>query len=340
MLHIFMTAVNAVFPIVLLILVGYFLRSKGVLDDGFLRKGNALVFKLCLPCMLFVNVYEINDVSDVPWDVVIYCGLAVAVLFLIGMAVAVLTTRLPERRGVIWQCCFRSNYAIIGIPLATALGGQEAAAVSTIVATLVIPFFNIFAVIALSVFAGDGSGKRPGAKKILRGIITNPLIIAVLIGLTVLGLRALQTACFGRVIFSLSRDTEFLYSAVRSLKNVTTPLALLVLGGQFRFSVVKGLFREIAVGTCFRVLAAPVLGIGAALLLDRFAGIVSCTPDTVPAMLALFGSPVAVSSAVMASQMGGDEQLATQFVVWTSICSVVTVFALVCVLMSAGLLAV
>ena len=57
-----------------------------------------------------------------------------------------------------------------------------------------------------------------------------------------------------------------------------------------------------------------------------------------PALVALFGSPVAVSSAVMAGSMGADEQLATQLVVWTSLFSIVTIFSEVCILMSMGLL--
>ena len=50
------TAVNAVFPIVLLILLGYALRRKGFLTEGFLKTGNKLVFRLCLPANLFINV--------------------------------------------------------------------------------------------------------------------------------------------------------------------------------------------------------------------------------------------------------------------------------------------
>ena len=56
------------------------------------------------------------------------------------------------------------------------------------------------------------------------------------------------------------------------------------------------------------------------------------------ALLGSFGSPVAVSSAVMAGSIGTDDQPATQLVVWTSLFSVITVFAEVCVLMGAGLL--
>jgi predicted permease len=54
----------------------------------------------------------------------------------------------------------------------------------------------------------------------------------------------------------------------------------------------------------------------------------------------MFGSPVAVSSAIMAGSMKNDEQLATQLVVWTSLLSIVTIFATVCLLMGMGLLAV
>ena len=340
MLHILMTAVNAVVPIVLLILLGYLLRRRGMISGEFVKTGNSVVFKVFLPVMLFLNVYEINSLTDVDWPAALYCLGAVTVLFLLGPLVAAFSTLDPRRKGVIWQCVFRSNYTIIGISLSASLGGEEAAAFSSIVATLIVPLFNIFAVIALSVFNRDESGKKPDFRKIFRDIVTNPLIIATVLGLACLAIRALQQTVFGEVVFSLKNHLKFLYSPLNSLKALATPLALIVLGGQFQFSVVRGMFREIAWSTGFRLILAPVLGLGAALLLDRFAGLALCGPVTVPGMLCLFGSPVAVSSAVMASQMGNDEQLAAQLVVWTSIGSMFTVFALVCALMGMGFLSV
>ena len=61
---IFITAFNAVAPIVLLIALGYFLRQKGMLGEGFLKNGNKLVFQLCLPAMLFVNIYNVESLAD------------------------------------------------------------------------------------------------------------------------------------------------------------------------------------------------------------------------------------------------------------------------------------
>ena len=340
MLHIFMTAVNAVLPIVLLILLGTWLRRKNFLTDSFLNTGNALVFKVCLPVMLFLNVYDIDSLNEIPWGTVIYCIFGIALLFAAGLIIALLGTKETNRRGVLWQCIFRSNYAIIGLPLTAALGGETAASVSAVLGALAIPALNIFAVIALSVFRQDPGGKKPTAKSVLLGIVKNPLIIGVAAGLAALGIRALQIRLFGDPLFSLERDLKFLYNAADKLKALTTPLALVVLGGQFKFSVAGGMLKEILVGTLARIILAPVLCIGIALLLSRYTGIVECGPDTLPALLCLFGTPVAVSSAIMASQMGGDEQLATQLVMWTNIGSVFTIFAMVCILMAMGLLAV
>jgi predicted permease len=61
-----------------------------------------------------------------------------------------------------------------------------------------------------------------------------------------------------------------------------------------------------------------------------------CGTAQFPALVALFGSPVSVSSAIMASEMHNDEQLATQLVVWTTAASGLTVFLISCGLMAMG----
>ena len=338
--QIFITAVNAIFPIVLLILLGYFLRRMGIISESFAKTANSLVFKLFLPSMLFVNVYGIESVEDIPWGTVLYCAGAILALFAVSLVAAVLTTADGRKRGVISQCCFRGNFSIIGLPLSASLGGAPALAVSSVIATLVIPMFNILSVISLSVFNRDAEGKAPSVKKILKGIITNPQILGVVLGLVCILIRQLQKLVFGDVVFSLSRDLKFVYTTLTHLKSLATPLALVALGGQFKFSVVRGLFKEIVVGTAFRNVVAPVLGLGGALLLNKLWGVVPCGVETIPGMLCLFGTPVAVSSSVMAAEMGGDEQLAAQLVVWTSVASVLTMFLLVSGLMAAGLLAV
>lgn len=365
MFNIFMTSVNAIVPIVLLIVLGYVLKRIKFLTGEFLKVGNKLVFNVCLPCMLFVNIYSIEDLSAINWGLVIYSVVAVFVIFAIGLVVSILTTKDNRRRGVILQCCYRSNFAIIGISLASALAGSAVGAeevvngVVAIIQAFTIPIFNILAVISLSIFVNkpqaqlnadgmlmppeEGAAsfkKHTDVKNILLNIVKNPLIIGIVIGLVFVGLRYAEIAIWGEVVFSFKDDLNFLYSVCDDLKSIATPLALIVLGGQFEFSAVRGMTKEIVVATVFRVVIAPLLGVGCAVLLSEFTDLISFTQTEYPALIALFGTPVAVSSAIMAGEMGNDEQLAGQLVVWTSIASVFTLFITVFLLMSLGLLAV
>lgn len=330
------TAVNAVTPILILILVGYFLKRRGLLTDGFLKVANKLVFNLCLPCTLFLNVYNISGIAALRWDVILYALAMVLLIFILGLGTALVATKEPGRKGVILQCTFRSNLAIIGISLAGAIGGEETQSVTAIITAFSVPFFNILAVVALSIFSSEH--KKPEIGKILLKIWKNPLIIGAALGLTVLSLREIQRQILGEVVFSLKEDLPFIHSAVSQLKNIATPLALIVLGGQFELSAVKGMAKEIWVGSLWRLVVAPVLGIGLAILLTEYTSLLSFGPNEYPALIALFGSPVAVSSAIMAQQMGSDGQLATQYVMWTSLGSVVTIFVTVCIMMATGLL--
>ena len=332
---ILVTAVNAVVPIVLMIALGYFLRQKGMLSSDFLKNGNKLVFKLCLPTMLFVNVYNIDSLADIHWDIVICSSLALCVIFILGIGISLMTTPDLRRRGVVAQCSFRSNYAIIGMPLAAALGGPEAEAVAAIMSSVTVPMLNILAVISLSMFVQEGG--KISVKKILLDIVKNPLIQGVMLGMLCLVLRWIQVETLGEVVFALNRQTKFLYTVLTWLKNITTPLALLVLGGQFVFSAVKELKKEIIISTAMRLIMAPAVGITAGYVMNRL-GIVSCGPAEYPALVALYASPVAVSSAIMATEMKNDEQLATQLVVWTTLFSGITIFIIVCILMSLGLI--
>ncbi len=333
--RILMTALNAVVPIVLLMLMGYWLRQRGRLGDGFLKDGNWLVFHICLPCMLLVNVYSIESLSAVRWDITIYAAVGLCVIFLLGLLTAIAVTPVPQRRGVILQCSFRGNFAIIGMPLAGALGGPGAEAAAAVMSSVAVPLINVLSVVALSLFVSqEGGGKR----HILRDILRNPPILGTAMGMLCLVLRWAQQALFGEVVFALNRELKFLYTVLTYLKSVTTPLALIVLGGQFTFSAVKALRKEIIAATLWRVVLSPVLGIGGAFLLSRYTGLLNCGTDEYAALVALFGAPVAVSSAVMAVEMKNDGQLATQLVVWTSVCSAVTIFLLSCLLMGLGLI--
>ena len=332
------TAFNAVIPIVLMILLGYLLRKGGMMDKNFVKTGNKLVFKIFLPAMLFINVYDIESFAAIRWDVVLYCIPVIFLIFGLCIATIPLYSRVPERRGVILQASIRSNTAIIGLTLSSTLGGPEAVAVAAILSAFAVPTMNILAVIALSLYVDTTGRDKPSIRSILLNVLKNPLIISIALGLVCLVIRWMQTRFLGDVVFSLRREGKILYTCLNNLKSIASPLALVILGGQFEFGATKGFLREIIAGTLLRVVIAPAIAIGGAVLLSAYTPLLNFGINEYPAIIAQFGTPVAVSSAIMAGQMGNDEQLATQLVVWSSIASVFTIFLTVCLLMSCGLL--
>ncbi len=319
-------AINAVSPIIIMVVIGYFLKRIRFISTDFAKVANKLVFHLFLPAMLFLNVYKIDNIQNMDFSFVIYAAAVLIGVFLLAIPFVLLLTKEPSRRGVLLQASFRSNYALVGIPLAKSLFGDEGVAIATLLSAAFIPMLNILAVISLSVFSDK---EKPSVKKILLGIFKNPLIQSIAVGLFTLGIRAIFVKYgIGFRIYNVIP----VYKVLEYLSSVATPLALLALGAQFEFSVVSELKKEITFGTLMRTVIVPCLGIGAAYFAfnNYFGG------AHFAAFVAAFATPVAVSSVPMAQEMGGDTTLAGQMVVWSTLFSVATIFIASFLLKSVG----
>lgn len=330
---------NAVAPIIILIVIGMILRKLGITQD-FWNVANKLVFKLFLPTLLFYNVYNISTFADINWAFVLYAVVAIIVLFALAMALVPLFVKDNARRGVVIQALFRSNYAIIGVPLATSLYGAQGASTASLLSAFIIPLFNLLSVVALSVYSGQKDESAPKSKAVLsvvKGIATNPLILAVCGGLVVLGIRAILQST--NVQFSLFDFTlggvqvTLVGNVVKNLANVATPLALLVLGGRFSFAESKSNGKTVAIVTLLRMVVVPIVTLACAYLL-----VPSLQGVHFAVYLSVFASPVAVASAVMAKEMHCDDKLAGQLVVWNTIVSAVTLFVFIAVMSAVGLI--
>ncbi|WP_054741390.1 AEC family transporter [Cellulosilyticum ruminicola] len=330
-------AANAILPIIILIILGYYLKQRHFFEDEFLKVANKLVFKVALPTLLFYNVYNIQDLKTMQGDIILFAVMMILILFGLGLLTSLLFIPKTKQKGVILQCVFRSNYAIIGITLAESIGGEAAVAMAAILSAFSIPLFNVLAVVALSLFGADE--KQVSIKQVLKGIYKNPLVRGVFLGFVCLVIRLYipVNSETHLPVFGLKYDLPFLYKACKSLSQLASPLALIVLGGQFQFSAIKSL-KKIIIGTSWRLVLAPLLALSCAEICSNHLGIIHLTAVDYPALIALFGSPVAVSSAIMAGEMGADEKLAGQLVVWTSLFSMLTLFIIVSIFKGIGIL--
>ena len=307
--------INAILPIILMIVLGYLLKKVKLLEAELAKKLNTLVFRVFLPVMLFLNVYKIQNFSDIDFTFVWYAiGLTVA-FFLIGIPVMGFLFKDNRQRSVMLQGIFRANYALVGIPLAESLFGTEGSIMASLLSAFIVPVFNILAVICLTVYsAGD---KKPSISGVIKGVAKNPLIHGIFCGFVALALRAIFVKT--GVEFRLT-DLAPIYKTLQNLSNVATPISLLVLGARFELSAIPYLKKHIIIGTVNRVVIVPFVGISLALLFNRFTG------AQFASFIACFCTPIAVSSVPMSQEMGADADLMGQLVVWTTLFSALSIF--------------
>lgn len=315
----FIFSVSAVAPIVLMVLIGYFLKRIGMMNEQFAKDANKLVFRVFMPVMLFLNIYKIKDLSGFNFGFIGFVLVALLIIFFVSIPAVIAVTKDKGRRGVLVQAAFRSGYSLIGIPLAESLYGTEGAIAATLLSAAVIPLFNILAVVSLSMFGGDGEKEKISVKKILLGIVKNPLIIGIAAGLASLGIRAIFENC--GITFRLG-DITPLMTVIQYVSNLAIPMALLVLGAQFEFAAVASMKKEIIFGTVIRTVVVPAIFVSIAYFCFRG----TFTAAHYACFVSVFATPVAVTTVPMAQEMDGDVTLAGQLVVWSTLVSALTVF--------------
>lgn len=294
-------SLNAVVPLFLMMAVGYILRLTGLLNDISARQVNKCIFKVFLPLMIFINIYDTGGSATIGSSLLIFAAAGVLIEFLISLVLVLLTEQDNSRRGVMLQGMFRSNFVLFGIPISLALFGDSAAGTASLLIAVIIPMFNALAVLALEMF----NGQRPSLWGVLLGIITNPLIIASALG----------------ILFNYFnwRLPDMLYTTASTLGGIATPLAFVVLGASLSFGETGRCVGPLLITLLMKLIIYPAAFITAAILMS-FRG------ANLAVLLTVFGSPIAVSSFTMAQQMGGDDQLAGQLVVFSSVLSIGTMF--------------
>ena len=292
----FIICLNAVLPIFLLMAVGYAARCFHLLDRADVAKINKLVFRTFLPVMVFYNIYNSELSSAMRGSLLAYAVLGVLAEFLISSGYALLFVKDSHRRGAVIQGLFRSNFVIIGLPIAESLVDGDLGPVAMLLAA-VVPLYNVLAVITLAIF----NGQKPEWKKVLLDILENPLIIGSAVGIAALLAGIRLPAPLEKVVSQMS--------------DATSPMLLFLLGAFFQFRGMRGHVRELAAVCLGRLVVFPALFLGLAAAMG-FRGV------ELVSLLGIFASSTAIASFTMAQQMGGDAELAGDIVVWTSaLCS-------------------
>ena len=308
----FLLSANAVVPMFLLLAAGFLSQKAGVLTREDVPRFNKVAFRIFLPSLLFYNIYCSDLSAAVKPGLIIY---AVCGVLLVFSAAFLSVRRFVQRddwKGVIAQGIFRSNFVIMGIPIAQALVGPDQLGAVTVLIAVVVPLFNFLSVYVLERFRGG----RVNYGQILLEVMKNPLIVSSLLGIAfqLLGIRL----------------PRLLEQTVSSLSVIASPLQLFLLGAFFRFDGLGRYVKPLAAVTAVKLFVTPAVLLGTAAFLGTRGG------DFV-GLIGIFASPTAVNSFTMVQQMDcGDAELAGDIVVTTSAVSIVSFFLWILVFKSFG----
>lgn len=205
---------NALFPVYLIMFLGYFCKRGGLVKEEQQASLSRLGMNMFLPASLFNNIYKADLANLTNYHIFIYCCIAMLVNFFLILLIVTKCEKERFNRSAIIQAGFRTNYAILGLPLVANLH-SEFIGLASLVGVLVIPLQNVLAIIILEYY----SGRKVSAGHIIREILRNKQIIGTLLGTLVL--------------LSGFRLPGFMESALNTFPGISSPLPSFLRGRIF-----------------------------------------------------------------------------------------------------------
>lgn len=301
MLSSLLVSMNAVFPIMLLMITGAALGKNQRLSVATGKQINQIVYTLLLPIVLFMSIYQSDLTIAIDSRLIIFCTLTIILTFGILMFLIPKFFKDRKQQGVIVMNILRSNCVLFGLQIAETIYGVKNVGLIALLMTIVVPLFNMLDVLALVVSAGERQSVIDIAKKVL----INPLMIMALAGVIIRFLN-LQLPVFVVTFLSM-------------LKGLATPLALIVLGANFDIGKLRENKAPLVVIVIGKLILLPMIVLSCSISL----GFIN---EALLGIMITFCAPSAVSSYSLAVVYNSDEQLAGQGLALTTILSVITLF--------------
>lgn len=296
-----LVSIRCITPVLLTMCLGIWLRSRRLAPDEMYGHLSTLCFHGLLPFQMFYNIYAAQLEGAFSLKLLIY--LEGGLLAWFALSYALFSAAEPDRRtrGAYIQNAFRSNIAVVGVSLAQTMMGSGGVAAMSIATAVLVPTYNVLAVITLESCRGGQADLRQTVRMILK----NPLIIACALGVLCLLLGV--------------RFPQPVDQAVKNLGNAGSVVTLVALGASLRLEGARGNRKKIVFCSLYRLVLTPLVMIVVAVLLG-FRG------DHLGVIMLCAGTPMATTSYPMALACDSDHELTAQVVVTTSLLFCLTMF--------------
>ena len=205
------------------------------------------------------------------------------------------------QRGEFVQASYRSSAAILGIAFIQSIYGSAPSSMAALMILGSVPLYNVFAVVVLTLTA-DAGGERASAgelaRRAVRGVVTNPIIIGIAVG-------------FAWSLLGLPMPVV-LGSTVKNVAVLATPLGLIAMGASFDFREARGSVGIATVATLIKLVVLVAIFMPVAIHLGF-------RDQQLVALLVMLGSASTVSCYIMARNMGHDGVLTATIVMMTTL---------------------
>ena len=212
-----LSSIESIFPILVLIALGYVLRGRGMFNDTFSGNLSKFILQIALPAGIFVSVIHHLDIAAI-WSLRA-SFLFVLASFILGYVLAYILMKVLNiqrgRKGAFINMVVNDNCLFIGLPVQMALFGEEAFPfflLYYIMNTLSLWMVGIFLIDADPLLDED---KKPGVAVSWKKLLPPPMI-GFIIAIIVL-------------IFSIS-VAPIITKTLDYLGNMVTPLSLVYIG--------------------------------------------------------------------------------------------------------------
>lgn len=310
--------INSLVPIFAVIGLGILLRKREFLNAESTQGFNRFAYFFGLPLFLFYKLANATSGGGLANRFSATLILATAVAMVCGWATATLRKTQFASRGALIQASLRGNLAFMGVPLvlfvladlpAESLLAQSKAEIETAMLLSLAPviiFFNFASVLFLAIY-NDNSESKFSWTSVVVNVVTNPILIACVVGML---FQKLEWA----VPVSFNRTCEVVGAAA-------FPMALVGIGSQLATVRLSQRWVEPAISSFIKCVVCPAAGW---VIATQF-GLGGAERLVVVILAAM---PTAVSSYVLAEQMNADAELAASSVVFATSFSVVTLSVL------------
>lgn len=297
----FGTTIIQIISLFIIMIIGYTLRKTKVFDDASNARFTRLIIYVSLPAQI-IKAFASNQGIVSNKEVLFMFGmstLAYLLYAIVGIVFLVLFRVPEEKKGTFLFMMMFGNVGFMGMPLTEALLGEEAliyAVIFNVIFNLLVYSFGI-----LMICKKDNNFRFP-----IKKLLNMPLISAILSIILYFGKVQLPSV------------------AIQSLDymgNVTTPVAMLILGSTIAGMPWKELFDEwrIYIFTAFKLILIPLIVI----LLLKVA------PDMNPliygSLILLSATPVATNTTMLAIEYDGDRALASKGIFFTTLLCMLTI---------------